>query len=139
MVKVKLKSALIVDDDETSTFLNKVLLKNLNSDITVNTAANGQEAIRVLQNAFKDKEFGGCLLLLDVQMPTLDGWEFLQIYEETFSQMQRKQIVLLLLSNHIGSEIDQKVAQFKSVKACLTKPLTNKGLKHIVKEYFSSF
>ena len=65
---------LIIDDDETvRTALIEVLEKE---HYTVFTASNGQEGIEVLEKIPKP-----CLILLDLMMPIMDGWEFLDFRE----------------------------------------------------------
>ncbi len=69
------KTALIVDDDEDIRIALQTALED--ERYTVFSAANGQEALEMLEEIPKP-----CVILLDLMMPVLDGWEFLKIREK---------------------------------------------------------
>ena len=76
----KYKKILLVDDDETSNFLNELLIKGMDIVEEVSIASNGQEALNYLEN-----ESGSFpqLIFLDLNMPVMDGFEFLEAFEKT--------------------------------------------------------
>lgn len=69
---MKNKTILIIDDDEAIRLALQAVLEKEN--FTVFAAANGQEGLELLGNIPQP-----CLILLDLMMPVLDGWEFLEI------------------------------------------------------------
>ena len=77
-----LKSILLVDDDKISNLFNKIFIGKLNLDIKVEVALNGKEALNFLtptrKNIIGDTIQLPCLLLLDIKMPEMSGWEFLK-------------------------------------------------------------
>ena len=70
------QSVLIIDDDDDMRLAMQAALEQKN--FTVFTAANGQEGLELLEDIPRP-----CLILLDLMMPVLDGWEFLKIRERT--------------------------------------------------------
>jgi len=102
MIPSELKSILLVDDDESTNFINRVFINKLSLDIQVNTAINGKEALSFLEN---DTIYGEnisfitpCLLILDINMPVMNGWEFLEAYEQRISKDVRDKIVIVMIT-----------------------------------------
>lgn len=119
-------TVLLVDDDEGVTFLNRFLLESSGRNFTIQTAINGSEALSMIEQA------GTCpdIIFLDVNMPVMDGFEFLQELSERPDYYNRATVYMLTSSLR---ETDREAAQkFSCVKKYLEKPLTEK----IVKELF---
>jgi two-component system chemotaxis sensor kinase CheA len=76
MEKLKNKMVLIVDDDDRNTFALKSYLETLDMKIAI--AHNGEQAISVLQNDTKPD-----IILLDMMMPVMDGYETLGILKQS--------------------------------------------------------
>ena len=76
--------ALLVDDDDTTNFLNQALLKRMDVADTVLVAGNGQEALNLLATHCAPAASAAypALILLDVKMPLMDGFEFLRAYRQ---------------------------------------------------------
>ena len=126
----KLKSILLVDDDHSNNFLNKIFISQLHLDAEVSIALNGKEALDHIQN----KLVTPCLLILDLQMPVMDGWEFLDAYHEEIPQKVKDQIVI-----HIITISDDKVDASRArknpyIKRLVQKPVTDLKFKKLVKK-----
>jgi CheY-like chemotaxis protein len=131
----KLSSILLIDDDKITNFLNQLLLNDLGIAQQVLTAENGQEALRVIQ---EQCEGSGCpaLILLDVNMPVMNGFEFLQAYEElAFTRKQSIIVVMLTTSLHPR---DVKRLTGMPIQGFLSKPLTKAMVQELVKKHFSA-
>ena len=92
----KLSCALLVDDDQTTNYLNQLLLKRLDVAERLLVALNGQEALDLLQahcHAIADD--CPALVLLDVKMPVMDGFAFLQAYDQLLIP-QKSAIVIIM-------------------------------------------
>ncbi|UJH67408.1 response regulator [Allomuricauda sp. SCSIO 65647] len=129
----------MVDDDETTIFLNKLFLQNLTPELEINTAENGEEALDFLRAHLDDPEFGHCLLVLDIEMPIMDGWQFLRAYEEEFSEAQRSKVTVAVLSIHSNDEIAKRAAQYPSVTEVLAKPLSDAHFQKVINRHFPGF
>jgi CheY-like chemotaxis protein len=123
---------LLIDDDSTTNFLNRLLLKRtLGLAEQVLVAENGQQALTQLQATAPGGE--PQLILLDLNMPVMNGWEFLAAYRQLPPTMPRPLVVLLSSSDH---DLAQARAQQLPVDAILAKPLNREKLLALLYEHF---
>ncbi|MEM7486429.1 MAG: response regulator [Bacteroidota bacterium] len=132
----KLKSVLLVDDDETTNFLNKFFIRQLDNDLTVNTVTNGQEAIEFLETVPYEKHMP-CLLILDTNMPIMNGWEFLDVYEKKFDEKFKKNVVIVMLTALDTEEVAKMALSNPNVRDTAQKPLSDLKFRVLFNKYFS--
>ena len=114
---------LAIDDDEiTLKLLELILAENIYIDDFI-TAKDGLEAIEILEHRFDIN-----LILLDIYMPRLDGFEFLN----NFKQRQYLQDIPIIV---ISTDISQKQKAFEfGVYDFLVKPISKKLLNKLIKK-----
>lgn len=131
----RLKTVLLVDDDDTTNFLNKFFLNQLDANCEVNIALNGKEAIEfLLLNA---EDITPCLLVLDTNMPVMNGWEFLDTFEEKIDEQIRKKIVIVMLTAVDTDEVVAKAIQNPNVSDTAQKPLSDLIFRNLINKHFS--
>ena len=130
---------LLVDDDDTTNYLNKRLLNDMQVAREVMVLKNGKEAIDYLSKACGDKrnENYKCpdLIFLDIKMPTMDGFEFLEEYQRLGLDAADHVIILMLTSSASFYDLE-RIKSFKKVKKHYSKALTNHDVKEILAEFF---
>ena len=136
----KLDLILLVDDDETTNHVNKRLLTKLNVAREIKVLYNGKEAIDYLSSACgsgKDPA-NTCpnLIFLDIKMPVMDGFAFLEAYEEADLGKDNQVIIMMLTSSASFYDLE-RIKTFKKVKSHISKALTENDIKEILQEYFS--
>ena len=124
-----LSCVLLVDDDRTATFLHKLLVTNMGIAGQVLVAEDGQQALTTLAGLSAPP----ALILLDLNMPVLNGLDFLTRYAQLPPVNPRPIVALLSSSDHW---LDQARAQHLPVDAYLTKPLTREKLQGVLQQYF---
>lgn len=131
----KLTCALLVDDDQTTNYLNKLLINRLRITDNLLVALNGQEALDLLQ-AHCQEATDDCpaLILLDVKMPVMDGFAFLEAYNK-LPLPQKQAIVIVMLTTSLHPQ-DLERVQKLNIAGFLNKPLTEGKLNDVLKNYF---
>ncbi|WP_299453539.1 response regulator [uncultured Microscilla sp.] len=114
-------TVLLVDDDEITNFLCKKMLTELGFQ-SVESATNGQEAIKYLQHTCPD------FIFLDIKMPVMDGFEFLE--ELKILALCQHTKIIMLTSSSREKEIKQASA-YSNVIDFVVKPLTKQKVSHI--------
>jgi len=138
MNSLLLKSILFVDDDEISNLFNKIFIKKLNLEVEVNFALNGKEVIDMLKSAEGDPTILiPCLIFLDIKMPIMNGWQFLEAYETDVSQEIRDKIAIVMLTTSEDEGDKVKAMKNPTVKAYLQKPLAEESILDLIGKYFT--
>jgi CheY-like chemotaxis protein len=119
---MKINSILAVDDDENDLFICTYTIRKFDPDIRVLTALNGQEALVLLRDVTPDA------IILDVNMPVMNGFEFLERYAEEFAR--HAPVVAMLTSSHLAPD-REKALGYEFVKTYFEKPLTAENLRAI--------
>ncbi|RZK31843.1 MAG: response regulator [Hymenobacter sp.] len=132
----RLSSVLLVDDDATANFLNKLLLQRAGVAEHLLVAEDGAQALRTLATACLSPDEAQCpnLILLDLNMPVLNGIEFLQAYQHLPATQRQGTVVLLLTSASV--ERDLRQLQGLPLDGIIEKPLTAAKLQQVLNEHF---
>lgn len=130
----KLSSVLLVDDDPTTNYLNERLLLTLGVTEQCLVATNGAEALDLLAEVCTPSG-PACpkLILLDVNMPIMNGVEFLAAYQQQVP-VPHFIIILLTTSQHLR-DLDE-LQKRSAVAGVLHKPLTKEKLYAVLHEHF---
>lgn len=131
---------LLVDDDKICSFLHTELLQELGLARQVISFANGRLALQYVQQhcLAGGREPGACpdLILLDLHMPVMDGFEFLQeLTRLGLSAVIRDSVVVLTTSDNAG---DQWEANQLRVKDYLVKPLTPETMATFLDRHYGA-
>lgn len=120
---------LVVEDDEITSFLIQKTLSKSNAFKEILSFENGQPALVYLQEALAQLKPIPNLILLDINMPIMDGWELLDALQELhFPNL----IPVVMLTSSINEEDRKKAKTYKNVKGYFTKPLTGKYVEELV-------
>ncbi|MGB0404531.1 MAG: response regulator [Salibacteraceae bacterium] len=113
------KSVLIVDDNQIDRLVAKKKLEMSGEFSDIQFAVNGQEAFDLLDDISKEVPD---YILLDINMPVMDGWEFLSLFEgfELFG----KQPKVVMLSSSIDSADTDRAQNSPFVSNFISKPFS---------------
>lgn len=139
MSSLTLKSILLIDDDEISNLFNKIFIGKLELDVPVEIALNGAEALKLLKGRITEDDrliSAPCLLLLDIRMPVMDGWGFLEAYETLFTQKIKNQIIIVVLTTSEDEGDMLKAMKNNTIKEIIKKPLSDNKFKDLITKFF---
>jgi len=116
---------LLVDDDKIANHYHKLLIKrNLNENIPVKEAYDGKEALEFIsQNELP------YLIFLDINMPGMNGFEFLDSFK-SFPNKEKAKIVMLTSS--LNDKDKEKAYSYKEVDMFVNKPLHKLNFKSLL-------
>lgn len=121
------KSILVVDDDKICNFLTVNALKKAGVKGNIDVVMNGLEAINILKESstFPD------LILLDINMPVMDGMDFLKTYTSEGFEGRTK---IAMYTSSIREADKNQALQYSDVFEFINKPISHQKLVNIVKE-----
>ena len=127
----KLPHVLLVDDDETTNFLNENLLTKLRVSDQVQVATSGEQALALLT---QPPPYVPTLLLLDVAMPGMGGIAFLEAYLR-LPQAQQDATVVVVLTTSMDSRDLARINELP-IDGLATKPLTRDKVDTLLRLHF---
>ncbi|MES2689195.1 MAG: response regulator [Bacteroidota bacterium] len=117
-------TVLIIDDDDVVHFMHETLLKISGIKLPVRSFLNGKQALDYLVN--NCQENGKYLLLLDINMPEMNGW---QLLDELQKRELHCTIKVIILTSSVDSEDHLKAKKYSRVIDFIEKPLTTEHLE----------
>ncbi len=135
MVKKKIKGVLLVDDDSINNYINARLIKKVNITDDLAISLNGQEAITYLNKLISENKECPSLILLDINMPVMDGFEFVNSFQE-LSFENNKEVVIVMLSTSENFKDIEKVNSNPKISGFLNKPLTEEKIFNVLNKHF---
>jgi len=127
-----IKKILCVDDDPITLMLYKMVIAKASLSETVIAAKNGQEALEYYDNLKSEQEEDFPeLIFLDLNMPVMGGWEFLDNFiEPTYSPFNEK-TKIIVLSSTIDPQDIEKVKNYPIIIDFISKPVTKEMLEKL--------
>jgi CheY-like chemotaxis protein len=120
-----IKKVLLVDDDESSNFLSKMAILDISPNIQVDEVRNGREALEYLLNVEECPE----IIFLDLNMPVIDGMQFLEIYKDYVKCVDHSKVVVLTSSKRESDK--DNVMKSSIVFEYILKPLAERNIQQL--------
>jgi response regulator of citrate/malate metabolism len=131
----KVNTILLIDDDLAINFLHKRLLTKVELAQTIISSFNGVEAIKdvkQLNNSLGTNDL--VLIFLDINMPIMDGWHFLEDFKE-FSNELLYNFKIFVLSSSFNPDDIEKARNNSFVTDYCSKPLSSDRLNSLIDQY----
>jgi len=128
-----LNCVMLIDDNTDDNFYHERVIKKNNAAHKVISIESAKEAIdylKVPENLRPD------IIFLDINMPEMNGWEFIEEYEQ-FDELLRSKVVVIMLTTSDNPDDKARAEQVKILADFKTKPLTKEILNEIILKHFS--
>lgn len=126
----KKPNILLVDDDELYLYLMEKTIKEITQDIEVNSFTDGEQAVEFVSKCAREKRTFPKVILLDINMPFLDGWGFLAEFKKLKSQIEQR-INIYIVSSSVRESDIKKAANYEELTDYIIKPINRKKLTSI--------
>ncbi len=123
---------LLVDDDNAANFLNRRVIESVSEKIPVLSVSSAAEALKHFELRKQFKNSNRCMVvLLDINMPTMDGFEFLQVMGPQRPDFSEIKFIMLTSSEN---KRDVQKAQSLRVDGYIAKPLSREKVIEILND-----
>ncbi len=129
--EMKVDSICIIDDDKIYRFTTEKYLQMLRLTSKVMTYADGEEAISYLRDNSQDPSKLPDIIFLDLNMPIMDGWDFIEEYIKLRPNLAKK-IVVYMVSSSIDERDQARALEISEVSDFIIKPITEEQLITLV-------
>lgn len=121
---MKKKSIWIVDDDSIFKIIVKKLISKAEIFENVEIFSNGEEAFLAIKDVLNKKEQLPDIILLDIEMPIMDGWAFMSEISVFKQNFEEKKTSIFISSSSIADDDKLKAENNTCIKGFLSKPIT---------------
>lgn len=126
------KRFIVVDDDRSNNLICQCSLRRFCGSTEIKTFLEPEVALQYIRDFYTHAESDtSTVLFLDINMPILTGWEFLDIFNE-FSTAVHKQFAIYMLTSSIDARDREKAQLNPLVKGFLSKPLSTQVVREIL-------
>ncbi len=131
----KLKCILLIDDDQITNSIHKMVIEDVGVSRNIEIAESADIALQLLDcpkvNDCKTPD----VIFLDLNMPGMNGWDFLESYREKKKDCENKSIIIIL-TNSTNPYDKLKAEKYEEVAGFRSKPLTDLMIHEIMDRYF---
>jgi CheY-like chemotaxis protein len=120
-------SFIVIDDSELDCFIARKIIEHTDESLTVQTFQSAQQALSAISDGSAANNSVITIVLLDLQMPLMNGFQFVEEFEKLPAGIQKKYKVVLLSSTRNTNDIF-RILTYNTVSSLLEKPLTKEKL-----------
>jgi len=130
------KDILLVDDDSIANFLIERIVQSTGCARSISKALNGREALHLFKRHLDESSPVPEVVLLDLNMPIMNGFEFLTAFHQLEFQGKNNVLIILVTSSNNPDDIEK--AKSLGIKYYLTKPISADTIKGILVSEFEA-
>jgi two-component SAPR family response regulator len=127
-----IRSFIIIDDDLFNNKICSMMITRTLGEVDIKTFSVPEEGLAFIESEY-NKDSEPTILFLDLNMPTLTGWEFMEHYEK-FSDEIKQKISIYIVSSSVDQHDKDKANSTPYIKGFISKPLLSDKILSIVAE-----
>lgn len=131
----KLKRIILIDDDEATNYLHRMIIEKADCAEEIVVFTEAIKALDYLKSSTDGEHPSPSMILLDINMPVMNGWEFLDEYNNLPDEM-KADVIVFMLSTSLNPVDRQKALEYNGVEGFKSKPLTSGMLMKIIEDHF---
>ncbi len=121
---------LLIDDDDINNFLTSELFSVYDCEINISSVQYVEEALKIIESQIRNNESLPDVILLDINMPVTEGWEFIEAFEKIDQKYTSKVRLYIYTSSEYYKDIE-RAKSYASVKNIFLKPLNGEMIEEI--------
>lgn len=133
---IGLSSILLVDDDRFTNLVHTKVIERTDLGVSVRAINNVTDAIAYL-TAEKDAGLQPGIIFLDINMPGLTGWDFMDLYNQ-LDEQYKANVIVVMLTTSLNPDDYQRAQLDGHIVDFLHKPLRPDMLYNVVERYFKT-
>ncbi|MGB3142996.1 MAG: response regulator [Maribacter sp.] len=127
----KVNTCCIIDDDPIFIYGTKRIMKEVDFAENILVYNNGEEAIEGISQISEAEEKLPEVIFLDLNMPIMNGWEFLEEFEK-LPNPNLKKTIIYIISSSVDPRDLERVKNYRQVNNYILKPITPNDLETII-------
>lgn len=130
-MKTNALNFILVDDDAISNFITKRVIMENSPQAKVISFTEPEKGLECVLSLFKKPKEDKAILLLDINMPSMTGWEFMEILEQKEPAVSER-LLVYILSSSVNPADKERAGVNLQISDYIMKPLTNDAIISIL-------
>jgi CheY-like chemotaxis protein len=126
-------NVLLIDDDDICNLISSKTLQRMGFADEIHVAMNGEQGISLLEDHFQNSTAMPDVILLDLEMPVMNGFEFLEAFRKL--PIPNKESIKIIIVTSSSDPNDMRKAKTMGISHYLTKPISEEKLMTILQEH----
>lgn len=121
----------LIEDDEVIVYLTKKIIKESGNSELLNVLSNGKRALEYFEENVKNEELLPDIIFLDISMPVIDGWQFLDEFQVIKNKITKPISIYITTSSISHSDIE-RAKKCNLIADFIIKPITLENFNKII-------
>jgi CheY-like chemotaxis protein len=122
---------IVIDDNKLDCFIAEKMILNTGISKKISLFFDGREALQFIRNEIQPPNGNKVIIMVDIQMPLINGFEFVEQFETLPREIQDNYVIFMLSSSNNENDLN-RLRNYRSVKHLFNKPLTRKSLSQLI-------
>ena len=131
----KIRTVLLIDDSEFDNLFHERILRKSELVENIIVQTSGEEALEYLKENKRLNLRSPDIIFLDINMPGMNGWEFIEQYQ-LLEETTKSKVVLVMLTTSDNPKDISKAKEYSAITDYKIKPLSKPVLEEVIDRYF---